>query len=166
MDPDQIVADAVSIAQAAGLCFLVTAGSDGRIDARLMQPFAWERDTPIWFGTSPSSRKAREIAEGGPATVCFQSPSGGAYAAVQGTIAMDSDRQRRRDLWRPEWDAYFPGGPDDNYVLLRFDPERIEVLDFPAGIAPEPYGACAAAVGLTANGWEAVVDQPGPRPRH
>ncbi len=153
-DPERIVADAVTIAKDAGLCFLVTIG-DGEVDSRLMQPFEWRAGEPIWFGTSAASRKVGHVRETARAVVCYQSPSGAAYATVHGSIAIDADDSRRHTLWRPEWEAYFPGGPDgEDYTLLRFDPDRVEVLDFPAGIAPEPYGACAAEVRRTSDGWE------------
>ena len=43
-------------------CFLITQSESGRANARLMQPFKPEEDLTIWFGSSPRSRKVREIA--------------------------------------------------------------------------------------------------------
>lgn len=153
LTPDSVLDDALAIAAAAQLCFLVTAGSDGVVDARLMQPFEWRRDEPIWFGTDPNTRKVQQIRQTGVATVCYQSPAGGAYATLRGAIA-EQDARAHRELWRDDWEQFFPGGADgDRYTLLRFDPTHIEVLDFASGIAPDPYGVRPAALQTGADGW-------------
>ena len=50
-----------TIVSDAGLCMLMTSGPEGRIHARVMQPFPVEPDLTLWFGTSPASRKMADI---------------------------------------------------------------------------------------------------------
>jgi hypothetical protein len=57
-----------------------------------------------------------------------------------------------------DWQTFWSDGPSArDYVLLRFARERVEVLSFPAGIAPAPYGLCAAAEVRHGGGWQLAV---------
>lgn len=140
------------------LCVLMTAGADGTIHARVMQPFPVEPDLTLWFGTSPDSRKIVDIGHDARATVTFQSVDGSAYASLSGPVELVDDLAARRQMWRDDWTQYFPAGPDEGYVLIRMVPERIEVLDFVNGVAPAPYGAKPAAVVRSGDSWVTAPD--------
>ena len=162
----RVLADARTIIRSAALGWLMTTGDDGRVAARVMQPFPVGDDLVLWYGTSPTSRKVSDIARLPVATAGFQSSDAAGYASVSGPVSVVTDVGSRRHRWRPEWSAYFPGGPDEGYVLLRLDPDRIEVLDFAHDIAPPPFGAVAAAVTRTPTGtdWNFSPDTGGSPP--
>lgn len=150
---DQVLAQARVIVQDAPLGWLMTSAGSGPIHARVMQPFPVGDDLTLWYGTSPSSRKIADLAQSSLATAGFQSSDGAGYASLTGGVMTIDDLDTRRRLWRREWTAYFPGGPDDGYVVLRLEPRRIEVLDFAHAIAPPPFGAVAAAIERRDDTW-------------
>lgn len=52
------------------------------------------------------------------------------------------------------WFAFFPDGPaGDDFVLLRFEPDRIEVWDASRRITPEPFGLCSASLVRVGGEW-------------
>lgn len=155
-----VLADARAILGSAPLGWLMTTGSDGRVDARVMQPFAPDHDLTLWFGTSPASRKIADLGRLPLATAGFQSADGAGYVSLSGPATIVDDLHARQQRWRDDWSRYFPGGPRDGYVLVRLDPDRVEVLDFAHDIAPEPFGAVAATVVRIAGSWRLVPGGP------
>lgn len=149
---ETVLTGARRIAQAAALGWLMTTGPDGHVAARVMQPFPVADDLVLWYGTSPDSRKVADLSRLPYATAGFSSADGAGYTSLSGAVTIVDDPATRRRLWRPEWTAYFPQGPDAGYTILRLDPDRIEVLDFAHDIAPPPFGAVAAAVTRCAGG--------------
>ena len=120
-------------------CFLITLSESGRANARLMQPFKPEEDFTIWFGTSPRSRKVREIADNDQATVTYQDSGEHAYVALSGRVHVERDVKARQKYWRHEWARFWPAGPgDEDYVLIKFVPSRIELMSISRNIAPDP----------------------------
>ncbi len=141
------------------LCFLLTTSATGQIDARVMQPFAPGDDFALWFGTSPASRKVRDVGHSPAATVAFQSKDGSAYVTLTGTVDVRTDLETRRAWWREDWRAFFPGGAEgDDFVVLAFTTDRVEVLDFVRHIAPPPFGLTAAALVRADAGWVFASD--------
>ena len=120
-------------------CFLITLGESGCANARLMQPFKTEEDFTIWFGTSPRSRKVCEIAANGWATVTYENAGEHAYVTLVGQVQVERDIDARRRYWRQEWAIFWPAGPeDDDYILIKFVPSRIELMSIYRNVAPNP----------------------------
>jgi general stress protein 26 len=135
-------------------CFFMTQNGNGRINARLMQPFPPEEDLTLYFGTSPNSRKAADIRANQRVSVAFQSNQENAYVTLNGSARLIDNLADRQRYWLAEWQPFFPYGPDgDDYVLIRFAPDRIETLNFARGITPEPFGLHCATLLLTKGGW-------------
>ena len=150
-----LLAVARDIAAAVEHCFLTTNTPSGWPRTRLMQPFPLEDDFTIWFGASPRSRKAAEIARDHRATVAFGDAHRGAYVALSGAAAVDHELDQRLKYWRPEFSRFWPSGPDGaDYVLIRFKPSRIELMDLERQVAPTPFGLKPAVLVLTGDGWE------------
>ncbi|HEX2729056.1 MAG TPA: pyridoxamine 5'-phosphate oxidase family protein, partial [Rubrobacteraceae bacterium] len=84
--PEQLLEAARITMEASEYCFLVTSGAVGA-DARLMQPFAPDEDLSVRFGTSPSSRKAREIRADDRVVLAYSDPTEIAYVVLKGTAA-------------------------------------------------------------------------------
>jgi general stress protein 26 len=151
---DHVVAVAKAILDSADFCFFITQGEAGGTSTRLMQHVKPDTDLTLWFGTSITSRKVREIRRTPQATVACLDPQRPAYAALSGTAAVDEHLEQWRRYWRDDWKTFWPEGfSARDYVLLRFACERIEVLSLTAGIAPPPYGLRAAVVVRQSGGW-------------
>jgi general stress protein 26 len=127
--------------EAAEFCFLITLSESGPPSARVMQPFGPEDDFVIWFGASLESRKVREIERDPRATVGYEYGEEGAYVTLLGTAEIVGDLETRRRCWRESFEAFWSQGPDsDEYVAIRFVPQRIEIMNIERGVAPEPFG--------------------------
>jgi general stress protein 26 len=113
--------------------------------ARLTEHLAIDDDMTVWIGTSPSSRKAAEITDDPAVVYAVESRDTLSYVSLTGRASIDDSPQRRRRLWRPHLEWFFPAGPDGgDFVLVRVAVERIELMSFSAGIHPGPYGLAPA----------------------
>jgi general stress protein 26 len=120
-------------------CFLITESESGEANARLMQPFKPDEDLTIWFGASPRSRKVREIKAHDRVTVAYEHPEEGAYVTLLGRAVLERDVELRGKYWRRRWVRYWPEGPEsDDYVLIKFMPERLELMSEAREVAPDP----------------------------
>lgn len=143
-------------------CFLATVGEEGAPHLRTMQPFTTEDDLTIRFGTSRGSRKVREIRKNPGVVLGFLDSVEMAYVALYGPASLEEDVRLRRRYWRDEWEAFWSEGPEsEDYVLVRFVPERIELMNLTREIAPEPYGLRPAVLVRGGGGaWEVEEWQP------
>jgi general stress protein 26 len=133
--------------------FLATTGEGGP-SVRLTEHLAVDDDLTVWVGTSPTSRKATQLAAHPTATYAVEDREGLGYVAVTGAATFDRDPERCTALWRPHLAAYFPGGPaGGGFALLRLAPTRAEVMSFGHGIHPDPLGLTAATLVRTPTGW-------------
>jgi len=131
--PAGSLADAFwTIVDATQFPLLVTLGEDGFPDSRPMDLV--ERDgRTLWFPTSLTSRKVREIGAHPKVTVLFVDTDRFHYAVFQGIAHIVDDPERRARVWREEWRDDWPQGPrDPDYILLRVDGVRGHVLRGPA----------------------------------
>jgi general stress protein 26 len=73
---------------------------------------------------------------------------------LYGTATLDEDLSRRRSAWVPGLAPFVPGGPEDpEFVLVRLDPDRIEVWSEQDRVHPDPFGMASAVVLRSADGW-------------
>lgn len=140
---------------AAQFCFLITLDEDGVPNARLMQPFEPDGNLVIHFGASADSRKVLEILSDPRAVLAYGLPDQGAYVTLKGTASIVNDPEVSARYWRESFAEYWPDGPGAaGYAVIRFVPERIEVMNFQRKVAPDPYGLKPASLIRTSMGWE------------
>lgn len=126
-------------------CLLVTHGHDG-VHARVVQPFPPDESFTVWLGASPASRKVRELQERPQASLVYEDDRAQACVVLEGVVHVVDDLAILRRRFMPMWRAFFPEGPDQGFVALRFETERMEVIDFSRHVTPEPFGLRAATV--------------------
>ena len=154
MTVNRLLEVTVAILRAAEYCFLITLAGSGPAQARLMMPFDPEEDLRIWMAASPASRKVRELQADGSATLGYPLAQDGAYVTLLGTATIEDDLELRRRYWRRRFVQFWPDGPEgDDYVLIRFVPARIELMNFTEGVVPEPYGLRAATLVRDGDLW-------------
>ncbi|HAV24494.1 MAG: hypothetical protein A3H45_15560 [Ignavibacteria bacterium RIFCSPLOWO2_02_FULL_55_14] len=140
-------------------CFFITAGPGGEVHARLMQPYEPEPDLTLWFGASPHSRKAKEVAANSKVTVAVMHPRHGGYASMMGEAKLVTDPEKRRQYWRAHWTDIYPGGPEtDQYILIAFTPSKIELMHFPDEAQPQPYGLKPVGLERVGKRWKMIED--------
>ncbi len=122
-------------------CLLVTVDDTGGPQARVMDPFEPESDMTVWMATDPSTRKVKQIREDSRALLAYEDKDSHGYVTMIGTAQVVDDLNQRKARWKPEWEAFYPGGPEgDHYVLIRFIPSRIELMSVGRGVADDPLG--------------------------
>jgi general stress protein 26 len=160
-DPERLLEVARAVMHEAGFCFLITIGGEGHPHARVMQPFEPEEDLIVWFGASPNSRKVREIRADPRVTLGYSQEEEGAYVTLLGQASVVSDIEERRRRWRESFRAFWPEGAEsENYTLLRFVPERIELMHIEKSIAPPPFGLRPAVLTWGQEGWSLEESAP------
>ena len=145
----EILAAAAEVVSAARFCTLVTLDASGHPQARMMDPFPAEADFTIWMATKTSTRKVEQI-ENDPRTtlVCFD-PETIAYVSLMGTATLVRDPAERASRFKPEWaDFYEDSHRGDDYLLIRFEPYRLEMVSRTHGIAADPLALKPAVVEL------------------
>lgn len=154
MTPEELLEIARTTMQAAEFCFLITFGETEVANARLMQPFEPDPDLTVWLGVSPRSRKVKEIERDERATLAYQYPQEGAYVTLLGTAAVEADPTLRQKYWRDSFEQFWPAGPaGDDYVLLKFAPARIGLMNIARNAAPEPHGLQAVVLERRGQEW-------------
>lgn len=135
-------------------CLLVTAAGDGTARARVLQPFPPGPDLTVWMGTSPHTRKAAELRADPRATLVYQDDARAACVVLAGRVEQVEAVEERRRRFMPGWWAFWPDGPEGpDFVLLRFEPEALEVWDATRHITPEPFGLRSARLVRRGGTW-------------
>jgi len=135
--------------------YVIVATIDGaEVSTRQVQPLDVTDDLTVLVGTSPRSRKAAAIATNPRATIAIEDFAAFAYASIACAADIVDDLDQRRSCWTEDIAPFFPDGPEgDDFVLMRLVPHRIELMDFTAGIIPDPYGLVPAAIERNGTAW-------------
>jgi general stress protein 26 len=133
----RLIAAAREIIGAQTYCALVTIDETGRPQVRTMNPFPPEEDMTVWFATNTRSRKVREMRRD-PRVALYYSDHKNAigYVQITGRAVLVDDMQEILKRKRAYWDQAFPGL--ENIVLIKVVPERLDVLDYKAGLQVDP----------------------------
>lgn len=156
---DQLLDVARRLIRATEYCFFITEGGDRLPHARLMQPYEPEKDFTIYFGASPRSRKIREVRRQSKVSLAFYNQQETAYLTLLGTSTIVDDVAMRQKYWRSNWNDLFPGGPEsDEYVLIKFVPDKIEMMNYAHQAMPQPYSLHPTILVRKADTWEISTD--------
>lgn len=116
------------------VAMLTTVNADGSLHSRPMFTQQEELQGGLWFFTSRSSAKAREIAGDHDVNLAYADPGKNLYVSVSGRGRLVQDREKARQLWNRMNEAFFPDGPDDpDLALLQVEPLSAEYWEGPAG---------------------------------
>src|SRR4051812_22449684 len=136
---EEIIAAARDVMTAARYATLVTIGSDGRPQARIVDPFVAERDLTIWVATNPLTRKAADIKRDGRVTLLYFDAAASEYVTVIGNATLVADSATKAKHWKTDWAAFYKGGPlGGDYLLIRVRPTRLEVVAPNHGVLNDP----------------------------
>ncbi len=85
---------------------------------------------PIWFFASRDNALAGQLDEGRRAVATFTAKSHDLFAALHGTLSIETDRGVLDRLWNSFVAAWYEGGKSDpKLLLLRLDPEQAEIWE-------------------------------------
>ena len=111
---------------------VTTSACDGSLHSRPLATLEVEFAGALWFFTRAAASQAEDVKHTGRVNVSYVGPSGARYASVTGTAEIVRDRARARELWKPEYATWFPGGAEDpDLALLKVNVEKVEYWDSP-----------------------------------
>ncbi len=123
-----LIEAAREIIATARYCSLITMNSEGRSEARTMDPLAPTDEMVIWFGTNPRSQKVKEILRNPKVTVYYFDAQAQAYVTIQGTARLVTDQKAKSLHWKEDWSAFYPDR-DKGFLLIAVTPIRMEVVN-------------------------------------
>jgi general stress protein 26 len=136
-DRDTIILAAREIINETTYCGLVTIDSLGQPQIRTMNPFPVKDDFVIWFGTSRTSRKVREIKNNPKVSVYFANHlAAKGYVNISGSATVIDNRELLIQMKRDYWNGI--KGWQDKFVLIKIIPKSIEVINYKHGLNNDP----------------------------
>lgn len=97
------------------IAMFTTRRSDGHLASRPMATQARSDGADLWFVTDKSSPKVREIRKDKHVNLSYYNDRTREWISVSGIARVVSDRAKIRELYRPDWRAWFgdEGGKND-----------------------------------------------------
>lgn len=107
------------------IAMFTTRRSDGHLVSRPMATQERVTGTDLWFVTDVSSNKLDELASDSHVNLSYYNVKSREWVSVAGTAHVTQDRALIRELYKPDWRAWFgdeggekDGGPDDPRLAL------------------------------------------------
>ncbi|MBW4613978.1 MAG: pyridoxamine 5'-phosphate oxidase family protein [Desmonostoc vinosum HA7617-LM4] len=95
-------------------------------------------DGTLWFFIYASSHKVKEVEHYQQVNVSFSSPDCERYISISGTAQQIKDRDKMRELWKPELQTWFPKGLDEpDITLLKVNISKADYWDSRAKFKPQ-----------------------------
>ncbi len=151
---EKILEAVLSTMKAEPYCFLITIDGSGHPHARMMEATSIETDFRVWMITGPETRKIDEIRGNEKAAMAFSDNKGEGYATLSGNARVVNDPAKKKSIWKFEYGAFFPGGPDANdSTLVEFTPHRIEIMHFHLKVGIWPWTMKPACLIRQGKSW-------------
>lgn len=107
--------------------------------SRIVDPFAPEPDFTIWIGTNANTRKVQQVGRNPRVSLLYFDAPRQHYVSIIGSATVVSDAAEKSRRFKPEWKAFYKSGSEgDDYVLLRIDPLRLEIVAESLGMKNDP----------------------------
>ncbi|MDQ6612276.1 MAG: pyridoxamine 5'-phosphate oxidase family protein [Gemmatimonadota bacterium] len=118
------------------LGMLVTQTPDGALVSRAMQTQKRRPGVDLWFVTSTETHKVAELEANPEVNVTYVDNSSRDWVSVSGTARITQDRNLIRELYQPDWKAWFPeqspeldGSTEDpRIVIIEIDAHSVTYL--------------------------------------
>ena len=117
------------------IAMLTTRRVDGQLVSRPMATQARAAGADLWFVTSTETEKLDELSTDPHVNLAYYDMKSREYVSVSGTARTVVDRAKIRELYRPDWKAWFAGDgeqagtPEDpRIVLIAVDAQSVVYL--------------------------------------
>ena len=106
------------------IAMFTTRRDDGHLVSRPMATQARAEGADLWFVTDTTTEKLDELANDAHVNVSYYKDKSREFVSVSGTARVVQDRAKIRELWRPDWKAWFGGSgeksgtPEDPRIAL------------------------------------------------
>lgn len=142
---DSLLAAAKDIVTQTTYCGLVTVDESGQPQTRTMNPFPVGDDFVVWFATSRSSTKVKELKNNPKVSVYFSDHNTAkGYVNLIGKATIIDDKELLEKMKREYWN----GIPNwqDIFVLIRIEPKSLQVINYKYSINNDPQTFKAPSV--------------------
>ena len=110
-----------------------TRRADGHLVSRPMATQKREPGADMWFVTDIESEKMDELESDPHVSLAYYNVKTWEWVSVSGTVTISQDRELIRELYKPDWKAWFgdeggarDGGPNDpRFALLLVDAHSV-----------------------------------------
>jgi general stress protein 26 len=117
--------DLYALIEGIEVAMFTTRRPDGRMVSRPMQVQKREAGADLWFVTDVETHKMDELEHDDQVNLAFYNTKSREWVSVAGRAMITQDRQIIRELYKPDWKAWFgdeggerDGGPDDPRLAL------------------------------------------------
>jgi general stress protein 26 len=124
---DQKLAELYSLIDGIEIAMMTTRRPDGSLVTRPMATQQQEPDADLWFVTSIETHKVDELEADPHISLGYYDDGTKEWVSVSGTARITQDRDKIRELYQPDWKAWFEdeggerdGSPDDPRLALIF----------------------------------------------
>lgn len=136
---ETLLQTARDVMQRARYCTLVTVGEDGHPQARIVDPFPAEERMVVWIATKAVTRKVSQIRRDPRVTLLCFDTQGLGYVSLLGTAQLVDDPKEKAARWKDEWESFYSDrNRGEDYLLIRVQPARLEILSAAHGIVSDP----------------------------
>ncbi|MEH1940409.1 MAG: pyridoxamine 5'-phosphate oxidase family protein [Nostoc sp.] len=95
-------------------------------------------ESTLWFFTYADSHKVTEIEHYEQVNISFSSPEEQRYVSISGNAQLVKDRNKMRELWKPELQTWFPKGLDEpDIALLKVNISQVNYWDSASSFKPQ-----------------------------
>jgi len=134
--PDKKLKDLYDLIDGIEIAMFTTRRPDGHLVSRPMATQTQAEGTDLWFVTDIESNKLEELELDPHVNLAYYRDRTREWVSVSGTAFVSRDRRAIRELYRPDWRAWFGdeggernGGPDDpRMALLLVDVHSVTYL--------------------------------------
>ena len=129
-------------------CMLTTVDENNDLHSR---PMSLNREVDqegnLWFFTSVNTHKVSEVNRTPKCNVSFAKPDDYRFVSISGRAELVREKEKIKELWKPELKVWFPKGTDDpDLALLRIEIEKAEYWDSPSSTAASVVSFVSALI--------------------
>jgi general stress protein 26 len=116
------------------IAMMTTRRADGHLVSRPMATQARAEGADLWFVTDIETHKLDELETDNHVNISYLNHKSMEWVSVSGTARISQDRAKIKELWRPDWKAWFSkddadpmrGSPEDPRIaLILIDAESV-----------------------------------------
>ncbi len=126
----------------------VTLDKNNQPKIRVMEPFKPDKHFVIYLATNPRSRKVQEIKNNSTSSLHYFDKKRVGYVSLYGQSEIVHNDSIKKALWKAGWERFYKNQGDD-YMLIRFTPNYLEVISIPEGLTGDEKTWLPSQVKLT-----------------
>jgi general stress protein 26 len=135
------------------IAMMTTRRPDGHLESRAMATQKRAEGADLWFVTLEGAGKLRDIQYDPHVNLSFYKDRTREWISVSGIASVSRDRQKIKELYAPDWKAWFPKGDDPRHGTDE-DPRMVLIgVDIHAAVFLEVDKPQPVVLYEVARGW-------------